>query len=346
MRAPGFFDLEERFAKLDELGDPLKKIAESVKWEEFRAVLTDALSKPRKSRAGRKEYDRLLMFKILVLQQLYNLSDAQTEYQVRDRYSFGRFLGLAPEDAVPDAKTVWRFREGLKLAGVLESLYVEMLSQVESRGYIARKGQIVDASVVKAPRQRNSREDHEKVKRGEVPQEWSGSKRRHKDVEARWTRKGGVSEYGYKNHISVDREFGVIRRWEVTAASCHDSRVFEELLDERNSSGEVWGDSAYFSREHEELLRAGGWRSRIHRKANRNRPLGARSREANRKRSKVRASVEHVFAQHEAMGGKRVRTVGMARARVKIGMMNLVYNMRRLAWLQSHRCPAYEYMMS
>ena len=241
MRAPGFFDLEERFAKLDELGDPLKKIAESVNWEGFRAVLTDALSKSRKSKAGRKEYDRLLMFKILVLQQLYNLSDAQTEYQVRDRYSFGRFLGLSPEDAVPDAKTVWRFREGLKLAGVLESLYVEMLSQVEPRGYIARKGQIVDASVVKAPRQRNSREDNEKVKRGEVPQEWSGSKRRHKDVEARWTRKGGVSEYGYKNHISVDREFGVIRRWEVTAASCHDSRVFEELLDERNSSGEVWG---------------------------------------------------------------------------------------------------------
>lgn len=143
MRAPGFFDLEERFAKLDELGDPLLKITNSLNWKEFRAVLTDALSKPRKSKAGRKEYDRMLMFRILVLQQLYNLSGAQTEYQIRDRYSFGRSLRLQPEDVVPDAKRVWRFREGLKLAGLLESLYGEMLSQVESQGCIARQGRIL-----------------------------------------------------------------------------------------------------------------------------------------------------------------------------------------------------------
>ena len=312
MRIPGFFDLEEQFAKLDGLGDPLVKVAEVVRWEGFREALDTAFAKARKSNAGRKEYDRVLMFKILVLQQLYNLSDNQTEYQIRDRYSFGRFLGLHPEDAVPDAKTIWRFREGLKSARVFESLFDELSSQIADQGYVARKGQIVDASIVEAPRQRNSREDNAKVKGGEIPEDWSRTKRRHKDVEARWTRKHGVSYYGYKNHISMDREYGLIRCWEVTDAACHDSRVLEQVLDETNTNGAVWADSAYHSREHERFLEAGGWRSHIHRKGYRNRPLPARSREANRNRSKVRAAVEHVFAHQQAMGGKWVRTVGLA----------------------------------
>ena len=341
MRAPGLFDLEERYAKLDGLGDPLAKVAQVVQWEDFRTVLNNALSKPRKNHSGRKEYDRVMMFKIMVLQQLYNLSDDQTEFQIRDRYSFGRFLGLNPEDRVPDAKTIWRYREGLKSAQVLESLFQELDSQIVAQGYVARKGQIVDASVVKAPRQRNSRQDHEHVKRGEYPPQWSHKQRRHKDVEARWTRKHGRNHYGYKNHISVDREFGLIRGWEVTDAACHDTRVFEAVLDESNTSGSVWAHSAYYSRECEQRLSEGGWRSHIHRRGYRNRPLNARSREANRKRSKIRAAVEHVFAQHEAMGGKQVRTVGLARARFKVAMMNLVFNLRRLAWLRKHRCPAY-----
>lgn len=341
MRAPGFFDREERIAKLDGLGDPLVKIAKVVDWERFRPALDRAFRKPRKSNAGRKEYDRVLMFKVVVLQQLYNLSDEQVEYQIRDRYTFGRFLGLHQEDRVPDARTIWRYRERLKSSGAMEPLFAELGTQIEEQGYIARKGQIVDASIVQAPRQRNTREDNAKVKGGEVPEDWSKNKRRHKDVEARWTRKHGVSCYGYKNHISMDRKHGLVRGWEVTDAACHDHRVFEQVLDRTNTSGEVWADSAYRSREHERLLKAGGWRSHIYRKAYRNRPLSERSREANRKRSKVRATVEHVFAHQQAMGGKWVRTVGLARARVKIGMMNLVYNIRRLAWLKANCCPAY-----
>ena len=270
----------------------------------------------------------------------------QTEFQIRDRYSFGRFLGLNPEAVVPDAKTIWRFREGLKSGEVFDSLFGELSSQIAEQGYVARKGQIVDASIVKAPRQRNTREDNAQEKGGEIPEDWSENKRRHKDVDARWTRKHGVTHYGYKNHISMDREFGVVRGWEVTDGACHDSRVFEQVLDETNTNGDVWADSAYCSREHERLLAEGGWRSHIHRKAHRNRPLSARSRQANRKRSKVRAAVEHVFAQHEAMGGKRVRTIGLARARIKVGMMNLVYNLRRLAWLKSNRRPIYRYAVN
>ena len=247
------------------------KIAQVVGWEGFRSVLKRAFTKARKSNAGRKEYDRVLMFKILVLQQLYNLSDDQTEFQIRDRYSFGRFLGLSPEDVVPDAKTIWRFREGLKSDEVFDSLFSQLSSQIAEQGYVARKGQIVDASIVKAPRQRNTREDNAQVKGGEIPDDWSEKKRRHKDVDARWTRKHGVTHYGYKNHISMDREFALVRGWEVTDGACHDSRVFDQVLDETNTNGDVWADSAYCSREHERLLSEGGWRSHIHRKAHRNR---------------------------------------------------------------------------
>ena len=208
MRPPGFFDLEDRFAKLDGLDDPLVKIAQVVDWEGFHSVLNRAFAKARKSNAGRKEYGRVLMFKILVLQQLYNLSDDQTEFRIRDRYSFGRFLGLNPEAVVPDAKTIWRFREGLKSGEVFDSLFSQLSLQIAEQGYVARKGQIVDASIVKAPRQRNTREDNAQEKGGEIPEDWSENKRRHKDVDARWTRKHGVTHYGYKNHISMDREFG------------------------------------------------------------------------------------------------------------------------------------------
>ena len=337
MSQPGFFDLEETYSKLDGLGDPVVKIVGLVGWEGFRSVLDRALTKPRKSNAGRKEYDRVLMFKVLVLQQLYNLSDDQTEFQIRDRYSFCRFLGLNPEDRVPDAKTIWRFREKLRLAGAFEELFDELSVQIESRGYVARKGQIVDASIVKAPRQRNTGEENKQVKAGETPSSWSARKRRHKDVDASWTKKHGTWEYGYKNHVSVDRAHGLVRCYEVTDAACHDSQVFEQVLDARNTSGAVWADSAYRSEDHEEMLAGGGFRSHVHRKGQRDHPLPERSREANRKKSRVRARVEHVFGHQQAMGGKLVRTVGLDRASCKIGMMNLVFNLRRFAWLCAHR---------
>lgn len=338
MIQPGFFDLSNRYMKLDELGDPLPKIAAIVDWERFRPTLEMVREKPRKSAAGRPPFDTLLMFKVLVLQSFYNLSDEQVEFQVRDRYSFCRFLGLTPEGRVPDAKTVWLFREELTKLELIDTLFAGLDAQIESAGYIPRKGQIVDASIVEAPRQRNSRDENEKIKSGKPPSEWSEPKRRQKDVEARWTKKHGKSYYGYKNHVSIDRDQKLIRRWSSTDASVHDSQVFEELLDENNTSGDVWADSAYWSGDRKEELAELGYRSHIHRKGVRGKPLNDRSAEANRKRSRVRARVEHVFGQ-QALFGRYIRTIGWARARIKIGMTNLAYNMKRLAWLVDHVPP-------
>ncbi len=323
---PGLFDHEERLELLEKLGDPLPKLERLVDWEAFRPQLAGLRKESDPHKGGRPPMDVVLMFKILVLQHFYNLSDDQTEFQIRDRYSFCRFLGLAPHDRVPDAKTIWLYRERIKKAGLMESLFDTLLVQINGAGFTARKGQVIDAALVPAPKQRNSREENAGIKAGQAPGDWPENKRRQKDVEARWTKKHGKSHYGYKNHIGVDRQHKIIRRYSVTTASVHDSQEFEGLLDEQNSSRDVWADSAYRSKKMERKLKQQGYRSHVHRKGTKKRALNAREQEANRKRSRIRARVEHIFAQQQA---RLIRTIGMERAAVKIGFMNLVYNMRR-----------------
>jgi len=249
MMQTGLLDWQIRFKQLDNGGDPLPRIQTMVDWKLFRPLLEVVRDKERKSNAGRKPFDVVLMFKALILQSLYNLSDEQTEFQIRDRLSFMRFLDLSLGDDVPDAKTIWLFREQLTETGVIEKAFDQFEAYLCEQGFSARKGQIVDASIVPVPRQRNSREENKRIKQGEVPEDWSEQKKRQKDTDARWTKKNGQNYYGYKNHIDVDVKHKLIRSYEVTSASVHDSQVFEGLLDEDNSSRDVWADSAYRSEE-------------------------------------------------------------------------------------------------
>ena len=340
MGQTGFFDLERRLDALSAKGDPLETIKTTVPWETFRAdieAVTETKPEERKSNAGRKPYDAILKFKIVVLQSLYNLSDEQTEFMIRDRLSFMRFLDLRLEDTVPDATTLWLFREALVEAKLIDTLFDRFGQHLAAKGYIARGGQIVDATIVSAPKQRNTREENNTVKNGDTPEDWEKkpAKNRQKDKDARWTKKHGKSFYGYKNHVDVDKAHKLIRKWDATDASPHDSQKLDDVLDPTNTSKEVWADSAYRSAEIEQRLKEKGYRSRIHRRAARNRPLSQTQEAANTVRSKVRARVEHVFGHQEnSMGRKIVRTIGMARARFKIGMMNLGYNIRRLVQLE------------
>jgi len=336
----GFFDADRRLAALSAKGDPLEMIARVVPFESFRgeierAVLTPANEK--KSNAGRKAIDVIVMFRMLVLQSLYNLSDEQVEYQVRDRLSFTRFLRLGIEDRIPDGTTLWLFREALAKAGLIEKLFDGFGRHLEAKGYMARGGQMVDATIVPVPKQRNSRDENEDVKAGKTPAAWkrNPAKNRQKDKDARWTKKHGKSFYGYKNHVNVDAKRKLIRQYEVTDASVHDSQKFDELLNLGNTSADVYADSAYRSAETEAKLNSRGFRSRIHRRASRNHPLSKAQENANRRKSRIRARIEHVFgAQQTAPGGRIVRTIGIARAKVKIGLQNLVYNIRRLVTLE------------
>ena len=336
----GFFDTEKRLAALSAKGDPLETIDRLVPWESFRADIEAVVctaDTDKKSNAGRKPLDAIVMFRMLVLQALHNLSDEQTEYQVRDRFSFTRFLRLGIEDSIPDATTLWLYREKLAQAGLIEKLFDRFDQHLQSQGYIARGGQMIDATIVPVPKQRNSRDENETVKAGETPVEWEKqpAKLRQKDRDARWTKKHGRSFFGYKNHVNADAKHKLIRRYEVTDAAVHDSQALDALLSKSNTSTNVFADSAYRSAESEAKLKAGGFKSRIHRRANRNHPLSNAQTRANRAKSKIRARIEHVFgAQQNSVGGRIVHTIGIARARAKIGLQNLVYNIRRLVTLE------------
>jgi len=344
MTQPGFFDLGRRYESLDAKPDPLAALNRLVPWETFRPTLRAALeaagqrAKPdtRKSPAGRKPMDEIVMFKVLILQALYNLGDDAVEYQVRDRLSFMRFLGLNLEDRVPDAKTIWLYREALNRSGTAKTLFETFDTYLRQQGYLAMSGQIVDATIVPVPRNRNTEKENAAIKAGAVPEGWADKPAmlRQKDLDARWTKKNGQSHYGYKNHVGIDRRHKLVRRYSVTDAARHDSQELEAILDPSNTAADVWGDSAYRSAEIEAGLKQRRLRSRIHRKGTRGRALTEHEKQGNRTRSRVRSRVEHVFGAFvNDMGGKLVRTIGMARAKTKIGLRVLGYNMRRLVFL-------------
>jgi len=333
MFQPGLFDFENRLYKIDKNGDPLAKIDEAVDWEIFRPTLAKARDKNRQSNVGPKGYDPILLFKILIIQSLYNLSDDATEFQILDRYSFGRFLGLHLGSKIPDATTIWRFRQDLITAGVIEELFNTFDTHLRNHGFMAMKGQIVDASIVSVPKQRNSRDENSRIKNGEVPDDWPESKRRRKDVDARWTKKNGKTFFGYKNHVSVDVKYKLIRNYAVTDAALHDSNVFETILSD-NTSKDIWADSAYRSEERLERLQEDGFREHIQRKGCRHRKLTESEQRGNRSRSRIRSRVEHVFGvQAQKAGNLILRTIGIVRARAKIGLRNLAYNMDRVGML-------------
>lgn len=357
-RQPGFFDLEHHYGRLSAAGDPLERLASAVNFEAFRYRLEKALKRSDGAKGGRPPYDPVLMFKVLILQALYNLSDAQAEYMVRDRLSFMRFLGLGLDDAAPDATTIWLFREQLAKANAMEKLFARFDKVLTEQGYLAMSGQLMDATLVPAPRQRNDDGEKAEIKVGKTAREiWpeKPARARQKDVDARWTVKTSkakprpdgrgqadlaVPVFGYKNHVSTDRRHGLIRKWTVTAASAHDGARLPELLDTANTASAVWADTAYRSAKNEALLEKRGFVSHIHRRKPKGRPMPTRTARANAAKSKVRSAVEHVFADQKQRMGLFIRTIGLARARLKIGMVNLAYNMRRLIWLGARDAPA------
>jgi IS5 family transposase len=245
-----------------------------------------------------------------------------------------RFLGLSLGDTVPDAKTIWLFREQLTEANLVRKLFKQFDEFLRKNGFSAKKGQIVDASIVAVPKQRNSRDESKDIKNGNIPSRWSDNKKRQKDTDARWIKKHGKDQYGYKNHIDIDAKHKLIRSYEVTPASTHDSNVFEQLLDKDNSSRDVWADSAYGSRQKREYLDKHGFRCKIQRKGYRYKKLTKRQRQSNYQRAKIRSRIEHVFGvQTMRAGNLLIRTIGLVRAKAKIGLRNLAYNIDRYCLL-------------
>lgn len=336
-----FFDLDNRLASLSAAGDPLERLNAAIDWDIFAPVLARLDDKQRKSRAGRKATCRTLMFKMLILQQMYALSDERLEFQVTDRLSFMRFLGLGLARDVPDARTVWDFREALKTHDLHQALLERFHQALQALGVELKSGQILDATLVPAPVQHNKREDSEIIKAGAQPLHWQDKPalRRQKDTEARWTKKNHVSHFGYKNHINIDRESKLIRASVITPANTADIDVQEDILCAPESAGaDVHKDAGYTSAAKDEAMRERGCIPHTNEKGERGRPLSEEQKQSNKDKSKVRARVEHAFGSMENdMGGIAVRSIGLKRAQCNLMLKNLAYNLRRTVCLSSVR---------
>jgi IS5 family transposase len=314
------------------------KLSDIIDWEGFRGDLEDILGYGNRdsSKGGRPPFDPVFMFKVLVLQKFHGLSDASVEEQIADRFSFMRFLGLRPGDAIPDSNTVWDFREALERDGRKgsERLFARFDEMLETRGLIGHEGSIIDASFVDAPRQRNTREQNESIKKGERPAEFDQDtpKGRQKDCEARWAKKNNETHFGFKNHAKVDAKSKLIIKGKTTGANVHDSQVFKDLVDKTDNA--VFADSAYESAENERyLLEDCDCEDFVMFKGRRGHPLTEEEKATNTLRSRIRVRVEHVFGRMSQMGMDIVRSIGLKRGSQHNTLSNLVYNMDRYAFL-------------
>jgi len=327
------FDEEFTKERLSTMGNPLDMISKVIDFELFRGTLENKLlNTNKKNNAGAKPYDVVMLFKILILQRYYGLGDNQVEYQIVDRTSFKTFLGLETGDKVPDEKTVWSFRERITKTGLVEELFEQFTSFLEEQELIFNEGQLIDASFTVAPRQRNTREENKKIKKGEGDDLWNDkpNKKKHKDIDARWTKKNGETFYGYKNHAKVDTKSKFIKTYKITDASVHDSQVLDDLLDEKDKDQDLHADSAYTGKDQDEIIAKYQMKNRVHEKGYRNKPLTEQQKESNTKKSRIRARVEHVFGfMEQSMNGLVLKSVGIIRATGIIGLINLTYNLFR-----------------
>lgn len=327
------FESVQTLEALSKQGNPLEFISGIVDFEMFRPVLEERLqTQERKNNAGRRPIDPVLMFKVMFVQRLYGLSDEQAEYQIKDRTSFRDFLGILTVDDVPDARTIWKYREELTRCGAYDELFKCFYEHLQSLGLIVNEGKIIDASFVVSPRQRNTREENQAIKEGQGDSLWNGNphKKCHKDIDARWTKKGGETFYGYKDHAKVCRKTKLIVGYDTTPASVHDSQRGAELVDCNDIEGEeFWLDAGYVGTEDGFAKR--GVTPIICGKGFRGHPLSDEQKENNRTKSKVRSRVEHVFGFIErSMGGLVFRGIGIVRAKANVATTNLTYNIARL----------------
>ena len=327
------FAADRHREKIDDLGDPLLRIERHIDFVALAQCVDDVAPRPISLQGGRPPFPTETMVRILVLKRLYNLSDEQMEFQLLDRMSYQRFCGLTQAVNIPDRTTIWEFENRIGVAGAT-ALFDGMSRQLLQAGYLARGGQIIDATLVPAPKQNFTKEEKALLAQDATPVDWSPAKRRQKDCDASWTAKHGKHYFGYKSSINADKRYKLIRKIKTDTASVHDSQHFDVVLDRSNTSRDVYADRGYPSKEREAWLKANGYRCQIQRKGVKNKPLSACQQKRNHRIAKSRARVEHVFGAMAQMGGKLIRTVGRARADFALTMQAFAYNVKRFTWLK------------
>ena len=239
MMKPNLFAAQEREAKLTKLGDALQVLERHVDLAAMAAAVDKAAPRPSRESGGRPPFPTDVMVRILLIQQLFSLSDEQMEYQLLDRLSFQRFAGLHDSCQIPDRTTIWTFKERLIKAGASETVFDAVNRQLGKHGYLARGGQMIDTSIVQVPMQSLSKQDKAIADQKAMPVEWTPAKRRQKDLDARWTKKHNKSYFGYKLSANIDKRCKLIRKIKVSTASENDTLHFDDVLDPANTSRDI-----------------------------------------------------------------------------------------------------------
>lgn len=325
------FDESNRIKKLENMNNVLDKLDKIVDWKAFKQILNHAILREKNPQGGRPPYDNLMMFKVLVLKRLFNLSAEETEYQINDRLSFMKFLHLGLSDTVPDAKTIWLYEDKLSKSGAGKELFNALNKQIEAKGYITRTGSIVDATFIEAPKRKNTKKQREQLKNGEIPEEWDDKEHPQKlmqrDTDATWTVKNREAHFGYKDTIKADLESKIITDYRTTTASTNDKLAATGIFDEKDRI--AYGDCAYPTLTIPENVD-----NQICESPKKNRPLTAEQKERNHKKAKLRCRVEHIFAgMVQMVGGTTLRCKNLLRAELNISLLNMIYNMRRTLFL-------------
>lgn len=301
------FNKRNKQSRTDNL---LKKINQFVDWQRLVQEVVQVYSP---SKRGRPTVPIVYMLKILFLQFLYNLSDPSLEDALIDRLSFQRFVGFGFDEEIPNFSTIWRFRERLIKADILDKLFELIIAMLEEKQLILRKGTLIDATIVKAARK---------------PGKKGKDKSAQQDTDAAATVKGKKNYYGYKGHIGVDQGSDIIRKADFTAANVHDSTMYDTMVSGDEAS--VFADKAYSKQERKRKMRKQGVYCGILDKGYRDHPLSARQKKRNKKNSRVRNAVERVFAQLKNIYGyRRVRYVNKERNRLQFMFLCMIYNVRR-----------------
>ena len=337
--------VEIQLAKLKKLGDQLIAMKEKIQWELFREIIEKAIRKPNYDKGGRPPWDVILMFKIVMLQQWYNLADENTEYQINDRLSFQRFLDLPCWEKVPDKNTIWDFKQALADTGIDRKLFDLFNKHLEEKGVITRKGSIIDATFVTTEKRHTSQKDDKSIKEGDFPHDLHDKcmERLEKgeikdeehvfnqmDFDARWAKKGNESFFGYKDHVKCDLESKIITDFTVTDASVHDSQELIDLISSDDKSLDL--DCGYSGQQLREEIekKFPDLELNVCARAYRNRPLTEEEKELNKIISHRRCRIEHIFGyMTRFMGGLILRCHGIKRAYRDICNKNLAYNLKR-----------------
>ncbi len=324
----GAFNVRKKRARTDEL---LEKINRFINWNAL-ANLCQGMYK--ESKRGRPTLPIEFSLKCLILQYLYSLSDPALEDALIDRFSFQRFLGISFDTEIPDFSTIWRFRERLAKAGLLDKIFATILNALDEKNLILRRGTLIDATIVQSARKPKRRsavtEKETEGKQGEKIQPPAKTVRQkaQQEQDASHTKKGEKHYYGYKGHIGVDEGSGIIRKKKLTTARLHDSQERDHLISGDEKS--VFGDKGYAEDEFKRKLRKAGIYCGILDKGRRNRPLSGKQKKDNKQKSRVRNAVERPFAHFKNLCGyHRVRYVNLRRNEVHFTFLCIIHNIRR-----------------